>query len=107
MKRAGVQQSGIRGRTWVECEDLCGSRMLLRVSPIRGTSVGLCALAGKTVHLCFALSLCPVGSGSQRRCPMNSHWVLGRAWLGFRGRIFPFSPEGPTKGICKTVTHSI
>lgn len=96
----GVQQRVIRGRTWAECKDLCGSRMLLRVSPIRGTSVVLCAFAGKTVHPCFALLICSVCSGSQRRS-VYSHWVLGRAWLGFRGRIFPFAPEGPTKTICK------
>lgn len=42
----GLQQQSVRGRMWPECKNLCGSRMLLRVSPIRGTSVVLVALAG-------------------------------------------------------------
>lgn len=97
----GVQQRGVRGRTWAECKDLCGSGVLLRVSPTRGTSVVLCALAGEAVHLCFTLFLCPVCGGSQMRCPVHSHWVPGRSWLGFRWQIFPVSPERPAQGICR------
>lgn len=100
----GLQQQGIRGRMWAERKELCGSRMLLRVSPIRGTSVVLCALAGKTVHLCSTLFLCPISRGSERRCPVYSHGVVGCACLGFRGWIFPFSPKGPAKRICKDST---
>lgn len=82
-------------------KDLCGGRMLLMVSPIRGTSVVLCALAGKRVCLDLTLFHCPVSSGGQRRHPVHSHWMLRHAWLGFGVWIFTFSPERPAKRICK------
>lgn len=92
-----VQPQGNRA----ELKELCGGRMLLRVSPIRGTSVVLRALAGETVHLRPALPRCPFSLGSQRRGPMYSHGVMGRASLGFGGWIFPFSPEGHAKRTCE------
>lgn len=95
----------VQQRTWAELKELCGSGVLLRVSPIGGTSVVLCALAGKAVRLRCALILCFISSRCGRGRPVHGHRVMECTRLGFRGGILPFSPEGSAKRICRDMQH--
>lgn len=98
-----VEKCGKGERWWGlqrwNCVELCGgSGVLLGVSPICSTSVVLCALGRRTIHLCVMLFL---SGGGQRRCPVSCHRVMDGSCLVIGGQIFPFPPEGSAIRICK------
>lgn len=87
-------------------EALCGGvGMLLRLSPIRGTYVVLCALGKGGIPLSTHLS--PHANWGHVGSLVHIHWLLRQTWLGHCRQVLSFAPKQPGGNICRDQTYII